>query len=717
MLHAASLLLQLMLVAVLVSPSCSLERDLRGPSSFTPFDYNRTVFVDVHYGARSLVGYERKLVGYTLKPHSSGGVHLPAPSPYWCDLGGIEGVRIPAGESPRYFDVVYRNALFSPATFDLYRSHSAHVDGEADMAAEQEQRRGSAAAPTSSRKSMPKVHDVGQSILFEKLTEPLTSSAFSSATTKTSTTSSATTKTSTTSSATSTTPWSGTVNAEQLAELNRIARSLSWEKRGRAGTIVHVHGLTPPCNLDGVPYITAPPIFPGQSFHYRYQLDERRNNGTYWAHSHYSFQACNGLAFPVIVDGLPAEYPLADLLGGAQQQVLLLQDVCPSYAGNGPVAADQDHCSQASVFAKLQAAWNNSQSDPLPECPDVTAATAGDVAFEAYVLNSRVASSPYVATVPSPRDRAGRSNKDQNQYQHQYQNQYQDQYKVQNQYKDQDQDQDRDQYQNQNQYQGQDLDSSATAAQTPVWLRIINASGMTNYLLQLPVGLNCTLVAVDGQWVWPLVGRQFWIGVAQRLDILVVSASATGGSFPVVFYAESSQKSRTSGMVLNFGHATETVSLPLSGDPVGFMATQTEQQLQAFYPLVPREADRVLFVNLTGDNGFASINHRSFQLYPEGDGTPNPHPLRVQFGERVHMVIRNNNADNHAMHLHGHSFQVISIDDVPVNGAMRDTVVVPGGCHSVVIAFDAVNPGVWMFHCHMSFHLYAGMATTVEYES
>jgi len=45
------------------------------------------------------------------------------------------------------------------------------------------------------------------------------------------------------------------------------------------------------------------------------------------------------------------------------------------------------------------------------------------------------------------------------------------------------------------------------------------------------------------------------------------------------------------------------------------------------------------------------------------------------------------------MHLHGHTFQVIEIDDVPVNGTLRDTVLVPGGCHSVKIAFDALNPG------------------------
>ena len=41
--------------------------------------------------------------------------------------------------------------------------------------------------------------------------------------------------------------------------------------------------------------------------------------------------------------------------------------------------------------------------------------------------------------------------------------------------------------------------------------------------------------------------------------------------------------------------------------------------------------------------------------------------------------------------------QVIEIDGTPIMGAMRDTLIVPGGgCHTVLIAFDADNPGVWV---------------------
>lgn len=88
--------------------------------------------------------------------------------------------------------------------------------------------------------------------------------------------------------------------------------------------------------------------------------------------------------------------------------------------------------------------------------------------------------------------------------------------------------------------------------------------------------------------------------------------------------------------------------------------------------------------------------------------------------------------------------QVIEIDGRSISGPKRDTVIVQGGCQSTVIAFDANNPGVWAFHCHMvtsdsrnlaeyidtqskmsihsftifekqSLHRAAGMYTTVEY--
>ena len=66
------------------------------------------------------------------------------------------------------------------------------------------------------------------------------------------------------------------------------------------------------------------------------------------------------------------------------------------------------------------------------------------------------------------------------------------------------------------------------------------------------------------------------------------------------------------------------------------------------------------------------------------------------------------------MHLHGHEFQVVEIDGMRFGGAVRDTVLVPPGVR-VVVAFDADNPGLWAFHCHLLYHLDAGMFATLRY--
>ena len=69
---------------------------------------------------------------------------------------------------------------------------------------------------------------------------------------------------------------------------------------------------------------------------------------------------------------------------------------------------------------------------------------------------------------------------------------------------------------------------------------------------------------------------------------------------------------------------------------------------------------------------------------------------------------------SHPMHLHGHVFQVIEIGGLPVDGAVRDTVLVPP-MTDIMIAFDADNPGNWAYHCHNLYHMDAGMFSYLTY--
>lgn len=89
-------------------------------------------------------------------------------------------------------------------------------------------------------------------------------------------------------------------------------------------------------------------------------------------------------------------------------------------------------------------------------------------------------------------------------------------------------------------------------------------------------------------------------------------------------------------------------------------------------------------------------------------------PIILKSGERAELVITNRTMMSHPMHLHGHRFQVVEIDGVRLNGAVRDTVLVPPG-RRVVVAFDADNPGRWAFHCHLLYHAQAGIFTSFQY--
>ena len=88
----------------------------------------------------------------------------------------------------------------------------------------------------------------------------------------------------------------------------------------------------------------------------------------------------------------------------------------------------------------------------------------------------------------------------------------------------------------------------------------------------------------------------------------------------------------------------------------------------------------------------------------------------AKYGERVVIKFVNDTPMSHPMHLHGHTFQVIDINGQPMKGAMRDTLLVTGKS-SISVTFDANNPGLWYVHCHVLWHLAAGMATLVQYEA
>ncbi|WP_161540364.1 copper resistance system multicopper oxidase [Rhodothermus marinus] len=70
---------------------------------------------------------------------------------------------------------------------------------------------------------------------------------------------------------------------------------------------IHWHGLLVPFDMDGVPGVSFPGIRPGETYEYRYRV---RQHGTYWYHSHSGLQEQTGIYGPIIIDPEgPEPYP------------------------------------------------------------------------------------------------------------------------------------------------------------------------------------------------------------------------------------------------------------------------------------------------------------------------------------------------------------------------------------------------------------------------
>jgi CopA family copper-resistance protein len=64
-------------------------------------------------------------------------------------------------------------------------------------------------------------------------------------------------------------------------------------------TSIHWHGILLPNAMDGVPFLTYPPIAPGETFTYEFDL---RQSGTYWYHSHTMLQEQRGLFGALVIE-------------------------------------------------------------------------------------------------------------------------------------------------------------------------------------------------------------------------------------------------------------------------------------------------------------------------------------------------------------------------------------------------------------------------------
>jgi FtsP/CotA-like multicopper oxidase with cupredoxin domain len=237
-----------------------------------------------------------------------------------------------------------------------------------------------------------------------------------------------------------------------------------------------------------------------------------------------------------------------------------------------------------------------------------------------------------------------------------------------------------------------------------VRLRIINAASATNFLIDLGA-LSGSLTDVDGRPIVPVIGSRFPIAVAQRADVRL-TLPAGEGAWPVLFQREGD--TALTGVILATKDGRVAKVADRAQHAIGAIERAAPMLYQAAEPLPERRADRELAIDLTG-----SMMPYRWGIEEKAAMAHHAH-LGVTDGERVEMTLTNRTGMSHPMHLHGHHFQVVAVGGTRVKGAVRDTELVPVG-GSVTLAFDADNPGKWMFHCHNLYHMRSGMMTQVQY--
>ncbi|KAJ6036778.1 Iron transport multicopper oxidase fetC [Penicillium herquei] len=270
------------------------------------------------------------------------------------------------------------------------------------------------------------------------------------------------------------------------------------------------------------------------------------------------------------------------------------------------------------------------------------------------------------------------------------------------------------------------------------------------------------IVEIDGVYTEPTEASILYIAVAQRYSVLVTMKNSTEKNYPIVTIADSQLLDTIpSDLKLNSTNWLEyNASAPHPQANIT-VASCTDLDPYDDMNLVPYDRmallpDPDLTIELTVymedlDNGadYALLNNISYTapkvptLYTvlsAGDLATNSlvygeftHSMILEHNQVVEIILNNGDGGSHPFHLHGHQFQVINrapsygkhfydyADGDPVAydpsnhtafpeyPARRDTFVLPPQGY-FVIRFVADNPGVWIFHCHIDWHLMQGLA-------
>ena len=420
-------------------------------------------------------------------------------------------------------------------------------------------------------------------------------------------------------------------------------------------TSTHWHGLLLPNKEDGVPRVTTPPILPGQTHTFEFEL---RHSGTYWYHSHTHLQEQNGVYGSIVVTPRGGEPVQAD-----REQVLVLSD----WTNTDPHEVMRTLMRGSDYFGLMR---GNAQSllgavraGQLKEYfqrewDRMMPMDVSDVGYHALLINGQ--RSTQIEGKPGERVRLRLINAAAATYFY--------------------------------------LNSSTGP------MTIVAADGPQVQ----PVKVDRLLMAIAETYdvIVTIPGSGQYELRATAVDGSG-HASAFIGTGPL-HPATDPPKANLYAMdeMLNLALEEQeddpraSLNLPRPGSPYRVLRAVADTSLPAKLPR------RKITLHLTGDM------NRYVWSFDGKTITEQPYVM-IKRGEVIELELVNDTMMHHPIHLHGHFFRLLMGQGT--RSPLKHTVDVPPMTKRTV-EFEANEHHDWMFHCHILYHMMSGMARVFRYE-
>jgi FtsP/CotA-like multicopper oxidase with cupredoxin domain len=236
-----------------------------------------------------------------------------------------------------------------------------------------------------------------------------------------------------------------------------------------------------------------------------------------------------------------------------------------------------------------------------------------------------------------------------------------------------------------------------------VLLHILNSSPTEVHWIAL-AGHTFRVIALDGNPVPnPRTLSMLRLAPAERVSAIV---SMDNPGVWVLGEVRKHIQAAGMGIVLEYANAT--------GKPIWTQPESLTWDYRPFASPAPPNATTATPVSLVFDAKFQG--HGAEELWRiNGKSYPHTDEPVLQTGQRYRLLLKNQSADDHPLHLHRHTFQVRRVDASPELAGLHKDVLLVRANSTAEVEFTADNPGRTLFHCHQQDHMDRGFMMVFRY--